>query len=308
MNTILTFNLPLNNLELARVNPKKPPSIKQKIREERKREQQIGIAVTVAILIAIICVSGFLLYSMFFSSSEDVLPKPTLQFEPADSSFTAKAAIVDHLSLTIPNKTFVQTVATILTKANYTVDYFGGEEVTVNFYRNLPTGEYKLIILRVHSALDANNKPPLALFTSEPLDSRKHVNEQLTDQVQGVAFLPYKTGDKTYFGILSKFIKTSMKGLQNSIIIAMGCDGLTYTDMAQAFIEKGARTYISWNGSVSASHTDQATTQLLQHLVTEGQTIKQAVENTMKEVGPDPGYDNTLEYYPLESGKYAIQN
>jgi hypothetical protein len=288
---------------------KKHVGIKQKIREEKKRERRISMAATVAILIAIISVSGFFLYSMLFSSSEeDVLPKPTLQFTPTNSSSEFKAAIVDHLSLTAPNEAFVQTVATILTKANYTVDYFSGEKVTVNFYRNLPVSGYKLIILRVHSALDASNKPPLALFTSEPLDSRKHVNEQLNDEVEGVTFLPYRQGDKVYFGIPPKFIRLSMKGtFQNSLIIAMGCDGLTYTDMAEAFIEKGAKAYISWNGSVSASHTDQATTQLLQHLVTESQTIRQAVDNTMKEVGPDPAYNNTLEYYPLESGNYAIQ-
>jgi hypothetical protein len=288
---------------------KKPLSIKQKVREERKRGQRIAIVVAVAILVAIISVSSFFLYSTLFPSSEDsVLPEPTLQFKPANSSSAVKAAIVDHLSLTAPNQTFVQTVAAILTKADYIVDYFSGEQVTVNFYRNLPTGGYKLIILRVHSALDANGKPPLALFTSEPLDSRKHVNEQLTDQVEGVAFLPYKQGDKAYFGILSKFISLSLKGtFQGSIIVAMGCNGLTYLDTARAFTEKGAKAYISWNGSVSANHTDEATAQLLQHLVTEGQTIKQAVENTMKEVGPDQEYNNTLDYYPLESGNHAIQ-
>jgi hypothetical protein len=68
--------------------------------------------------------------------------------------------------------------------------------------------------------------------------------------------------------------------------------------MAEAFIEKGAKVYISWNGSVSASHRDQATTQLLKHLITEKQTIKQAVTETMKEVGSDPAHGSILQYYP----------
>jgi hypothetical protein len=88
----------------------------------------------------------------------------------------------------------------------------------------------------------------------------------------------------------------------------MGCDSLRYTDMAQAFIEKGAKAYIGWNGSVSASHTDIATTRLLQHIITQKQTIKQAIENTMKEVGIDPTYKSQLTYYPTNAGQYTIKN
>ena len=87
----------------------------------------------------------------------------------------------------------------------------------------------------------------------------------------------------------------------------MGCNGLTYTDMAKAFIEKGAKVYISWNESVLASHTDQATTHIFQHLILEKQSIKQALDNTMKVVGPDPAHKSLLIYYPIEAGNYTIQ-
>lgn len=289
---------------------KKRVGTKAEIRAIKNRERRMLTAIFLSFILIVIALSAYFGYLIFHSSSgEDVLPEPTLQFKPTEPNSELKAAIVDHLSLTMPNETFVQVTATILTKANYTVDYFSGEKVTVNFYRNLPMGRYKLTILRVHSALDANGEPPLALFTSEPLDSRKHVNEQLTEQVQGVTFLPYRPGDKAYFGIVPKFIESSVKGeFLNSVIIAMGCDGLRYTDMAQAFIEKGAKAYISWNASVSASHTDVATTQLLKHLVTEEQTIEQAVENTMQEVGPDPAYKSLLTYYPLEVREQTIEN
>lgn len=289
---------------------KKPLGTKAKIRAEKERERRVATAVFLAFILIAIVLSGYFTYSILYSSpDEDAFPEPTLQFKPAVSNPELKAAIVDHLSLTAPNQTFFQTAATLLTQANYTVDYYSGEKVTVNFYRNLPTGRYKLIILRVHSALDANGQPPLALFTSEPLDSRKHVNEQLTDQVMGVFFTPYNPGDKAYFGIVPGFIQQSVKGgFNNSLIIAMGCDGLAYTDMAQAFTQKGAKAYISWNASVSAAHTDTATITLLQHLVTERQTIRQAVTNTMIAVGPDPTYNCTLDYYPLAAGEKTIEN
>jgi hypothetical protein len=292
---------------------KKRLSTKALIRAEKERQRRIATATFTALILIAILFSAYFGYQILFSSSlseeETTLPEPTLQFKPTEFNSELKAAIVDHLSLKMPNETFVQVTATILTKANFTVDYFSGEKVTVNFYRNLPMGRYKLIILRVHSALDANGNPPLALFTSEPLDSRKHVNEQLSGQVQGVMFTPYTPGDKAYFGIMPNFIESCVKGqFQNSLIIAMGCDGLRYTDMAQAFIEKGAKAYIGWNASVSASHTDTATISLLRHLITEKQTIKQAVENTMKEAGPDPTYKSQLTYYPLNTGEYTIKD
>lgn len=78
-----------------------------------------------------------------------------------------------------------------------------------------------------------------------------------------------------------------------------GFEGLDNTLMAKIFIEKGAKVYISWSQPVSASHTDTATTQLLQHFLTEKLTLKEAVRETFKEVGFDPAYKRLLIYYPL---------
>jgi len=181
----------------------------------------------------------------------------------------------------------------------------------VEFYRNLPTHGYGLLILRVHSTATNPDRTegPVTLFTSERYDRSKHVYEQLTDQLGGVAFSQDEMKEGiAYFGINPPFVTQGMNGkFQSTIILMMGCEGLDNTLIAEAFVEKGARAYVSWNGSVSSSHTDQAATQLLKHMVTEGQTISQAVENTAREVGPDKVYDSILKYYPLASGNYAIQ-
>ena len=220
-----------------------------------------------------------------------------------------KASIVDHLSLSQPNQTFIQTATKTLITAGFTVDYYKGEEVTVEFYRDLPTHDYDLIILRAHSALGADMRPPLALFTSEPYSKTKYVHEQLTGQVVRVTFYEgEEPKEPSYFGIGPEFVKQSMNGkFQKTIIIMMGCNGLTYTYMAEAFIEKGAEVYISWSYSVLASHTDLATTRLLQHFIIEKQTLREAGCKTFKEVGPDPSYKSLLLYYPLEAGNYTIQ-
>lgn len=275
---------------------KKRHGTKAEIRAYKKRIRHTATAITVAILVAIIAISSFLIYS-YLNPSQNQTISQTFQF---------KAAIVDQGSLSPTagfNPVFIETATNILEQAGYTVDYYPGEEVTVEFYRNLPTHGYGLIILRVHSGLQEGNRPPVIFFTSEYYSETKYVYEQLTGQLWKGRIGTFKEDEfiegQTYFGISPEFVKKGMKKkFQNTTVIMMGCNGLTYTDMTEAFIEKGARIYVSWNGSVSASHTDQATTQLLKHLITEKQTVKQAVTETMKEVGPDPADGSILLYYP----------
>jgi hypothetical protein len=274
---------------------KKHVGAKQKIREQKEREQRILLSVFLAIILIIaISVSSFLVNSILRQPSQVV-----------NSTSEPNAAIVDQLSLTYPNQTFIQTVRNTLKQAGYKVDYYPGEQITVPFYKNLPTHGYNLIILRVHSAL-WGEPSSLALFTSEPYSTTKYVSEQINGQL-GIAM--YYPSRDLYFGISVKFLQSAMNGrFQNTTIIMMGCKGMQYTPTAEAFIARGAKVCIGWSDSVSAPHTDTATEHLLRHLVTEKQTIKQAVDNTMKEVGPDPADKSLLSYYPLEAGEQTIDN
>lgn len=278
---------------------KKPKGKKARVQAYKKRSAYVATAITVAILVAIIAISSFLIYS-------HLNPSPNQTSNPA---FQLKAAIVDHLSLSAPNQTFIKTATNILKEAGFTVDYYPGEEVNVEFYRNLPSHSHDLIILRVHSALSGERKPPLALFSSEPYNKMEHVHEQITGQVVMVRFQTYQEGDPTYFGIFPNFVRSSMNGrFENTMVIMMGCDGLTDTDMAKAFIEKGAKVYISWFGPVSASHTDLATAHVLQHFLIEKRTLKEAIRETFKEIGSDPAYKSLLIYYPLEVGDQTVED
>jgi hypothetical protein len=212
-----------------------------------------------------------------------------------------KAAIVDHLSLSYPNQEFVRECSDILKKAGYAVDYYHGEEVTVELYRNLPAFEYDLIVFRVHSAYIPKYLS-LAMFTSEPYSKERYVQEQARNRVVRGFIEPYHQGDPDYLAITDKFVRYSMQGFfKNTTIIMMGCTGIKKS-MASAFLEKGAKVYIGWNGLVSANHTDAATLQLLKHLLLERQTIAQSVSRTMKDVGHDPQHKSMLLYWPIESG------
>jgi hypothetical protein len=176
----------------------------------------------------------------------------------------------------------------------------------VNFYRNLPTHGYKIIILRVHSALGWYGEPPVCLFTSEPYSQDRFIYEQLTDQLTR-AYYNVSGESKYYFGILPEFVRSSMSGrFEKAIVFMMGCNGLSYIDMAKAFTDKGAKVYIGWYNSVSVSHTDAATIKLLQHYLIEKLTLKQSIQETFKEVEFDP-YKSLLIYYPLEAGEQTIE-
>lgn len=216
-----------------------------------------------------------------------------------------KAAIVDHLSISWPNPAFVTECSAILEDAGYQVDYFKGEDVTVEFYRTLPTHHYKLIIFRVHSAY-VPKYLSLAMFTSEPYSKQRYVYEQLRNRVASGYIEPHQQGDPRYLVITDKFVRSSMEGtFDGALVVMMGCKGIKKC-AATAFIEKGAMAYVGWDGLVSARHTDQATIRFLKKLLSESQTIAQAVTQTMSEVGHEPEYHSSFLFWPIEAGHYAV--
>jgi hypothetical protein len=211
------------------------------------------------------------------------------------------AAIVDQLSLTQPNPGFVGAATDLLEQAGYDVHYFPGEQVTVDFYRNLPALGYDLIVLRVHSAAtqeidretgSRNDAEYVSLFTGEPYREMKYPDDQSTGRV-GKAL--YHKGAPPLFGITPDFVETSMRGrFDGALIIMMGCDGLRFRQTGQAFMDRGAKAFVSWSSLVSPSHTDLATQRLLQKLLVEELPVREAFAETATEIGPDPFYGGTL--------------
>lgn len=213
------------------------------------------------------------------------------------------AAIVDQLSLTQPNPAFAENATAILEEAGYQVDYYPGEEVTVDFYRDLPTYGYDLLLLRVHSGLARDYGEPtdyVSLFSGEPFSDTEHAQER-ADGLVGRA--SYYDGSPQVFGIVPAFIQSSMQGrFDGATVVLMGCDSLKTETTAAAFIDKGAKVVVGWDGRVSAEHTDTAGEHLLRHLLADGLNTEDAVARTMTEVGPDPEYESVLLLYPPAGG------
>jgi hypothetical protein len=221
-----------------------------------------------------------------------------------------KAVIVDQLSSVQENDVFVTSVTEELEDYGFQVDLCQGDNVTVDFYRELATHGYKLIIFRAHSGLlerGGEIDMRTVLFTNEAYSESAHPLEQVYEQLtMGGAC----QGCPMMFGITPEFVRaksvfdqgTDMDGeFDNTVIIMMGCSGMALLDMAQAFIDKGASMYLAWDRSVDLYYVDNATAYLINQLCSEQLTIRDAVDNTMAAIGPDPNYGANLTFYAPES-------
>jgi hypothetical protein len=254
----------------------------------RNRIMALATASTIIILIAAIV--------LFYYPNQQSLPK---------------AAIIDQVSSStvfpdsrLPNETFIAGAEQLLQERFSTVDYYS-ENATVDNYKALPSLGYKLILWRAHSALDLTSKY-IAISTSENNSSKTYEfsDDQLT--LCSIVGDPYY-----YWSITPNFIEESMDGrFEDTIIILMSCNGLKseYEKTAEAFIQKGAMVFISWDGWIGSSDNDEAITLLLQDLILQNNTIKEAVENAPSYDSPIYG-PSKLNYYPqTEVGNYRIPN
>lgn len=231
-----------------------------------------------------------------------------------DQISTPKAALIDHLSFSSPppNETFKVQCEAVLEYVGFDFTYYEGEQVTVDFYKNLPTYDYSLVILRVHSAVIKKEEGGLTdligLFTSEVYNETTVNPQYISDLHDGKLALArlFKDEDTYYFGITPLFVQSNMLGtFKNTVIIMMGCEGLNQPSMADALVQRGAKVYISWTGLVSIFHTDQCTIQLLQSLL-ENQTIETAVQEISQELWPT-GWSK-LDYFPKEVGANILRD
>jgi len=219
---------------------------------------------------------------------------------------TWQATLVDQLSIepSFANLTryFNETLTSMLSNSGYDVKYYPGKDVTVNFYRDLPSKGGKITVLRVHSTVRTNSSF-VDLFTSEEFKDGEHV--ELYGQLSRAKFL---VGSKEYFAIGPTFVNQTMSGrFDDSIIILMGCRSLETESMAKALIGKGAKVVVGWDDWIDIIRTDNATIFLLTKLL-EDEPIITAIEKTNIKYPPTSRLDiGRLKYYPLSAANYTIE-
>jgi hypothetical protein len=219
-----------------------------------------------------------------------------------------RAAIVDQLYNLQPNEAFIANVTTELEEYGFAVDLYQGDVITVDFYRELPTHGHKLIVFRAHSGILVRGDfyiPKTVLFTNEEYSTGAHPTEQAFERLLIGAAGP---GQPIMFGITAGFVTRSMKGrFDDTVIIIMGCGGIYWTDLAQAFVDKGASAYLAWDSNVLLPYVDEASLYLIGQLCSEKATIKEAVDSTMQVEGLDPEYEAELQYYPSVTGNWTLE-
>lgn len=221
-------------------------------------------------------------------------------FQPHTENWTA--AIVDQVTVegeNLFNQDFNTTSAYLLNFSGFDVKYYPGDDVTVDFYKDLPSKGSKIIILRAHSAV-RNVSDFVDLFTSERFVEGKYY--EYGNQISIAEFLGT---DHRYFAIGSTFVDFSMKGRFDAdcVIILMGCNSLEKESMAKALVDKGAKVVIGWTSWVLLDDTDNSTAQLLQHLLVNRNNIEAAVDKT--NLVPHP-FGATLDYYPKSAWNYIV--
>ncbi len=240
----------------------------------------------------------------------------TLLLWPAGDAGPPRAVIIDQLSFTDPNPEFIDQATAMLGAAGYEVDYVPPDEVTVDFYRDLPRRGYDLIVVRSHSTQERVRRTPIlaangapiggeaetidsivGLFTNEIYSRRTHLDEQRARQL-GYMSYPGSPERGRFFGFWPEFVQGGMRGnFHGATFVLMGCGGLNSTGMAEALVDRGVSRFISWDNLVTAAHTDRATERLLKHLL-DGRDAGDAAAQTMAEVGPDPAFGGRLAAYP----------
>ncbi len=222
------------------------------------------------------------------------------------------AAIIDQLDDIIPNKSFQQKALEYLEKAGYDVDIYTTEDITVDFYKKLPSMNYKFIYIRTHSLEVAKLGDSTFLFTGEKYDIDKYILEQLSGQVRRAIpindQLPdemIKNGtmltDAMYFTIGSKLIDELMIGeFPQTVIIIGGCESVRKHDLAKSLILRGASAVVGWDRTIGSFENDRVMLALLEETLINKIGIYDAIISVDEEFGSGLQYSSKLNYIQPE--------
>jgi len=253
----------------------------------------------------------------------------TVEAKNIQTESIPKAAIIDQLHDDIPNILLQQKATELLAAAGYEVDLFTTKDITLDFYKRLPSMNYDLVMIRTHGASDENDNDSVTLFTGEKYQTDKYISEQLFGQVKRAVPLlevtffvnseetewiivndTYSTLSKPaekrittsneYFAITPELFDKGVEGkFQGTIFVLGGCSTMKTSSMAESLIKRGASAVIGWDDAVSSTDNDRILLQLLEKLFVNNMELDESVESLMQDLPMEQMvYPSRLKYYP----------
>jgi hypothetical protein len=219
------------------------------------------------------------------------------------------AAVIDQLYDLIPNKKYQQKSLEYLENAGFDVDVYTTEDITVDFFKKLPSMNYEFIIFRTHSLEVAHLGNSTFLFTGEKYDIDKYIFEQLSGQVhralpisdqysEDVIEEAIANPDAMYFTIGSKLIDELMIGeFPQSVIIIGGCESVRNPDLAKSLVLRGASSVIGWDRSINSMENDKVMLALLEEALINKTGMYDAIGSVMDRYGENLQYSSELFYF-----------
>ena len=233
----------------------------------------------------------------------------TSKLESKQTPTQLRAAIIDQVHNDLPNFELQAGAQRMLEDAGYQVDLYTTDEITVDFYKNLPSMNYHFILIRSHGGEDPNYEYPTRLFTGEKFSSEKYTAEQIYRQV-GFGFPIYLEEfeelkesdqgfyDNAYFTIGSKMVDDGMVGtFPDSIIIVGGCQSAKSNDLMESLVRRGASQVLGWYGTIETKDNDRAMIWLLEEILVKEVPLLDAVDELNEEMVLDFKYLNKLKLF-----------
>lgn len=218
------------------------------------------------------------------------------------------AVIIDQLNDSIPNKYFQDKATQFLVLAGYQVDIINTEDITVDFYKNLPSMNYEYIVIRTHGLEDTENENATFLFTGEKYDINKYISEQLSGQLgKGAPIYEEERNlieedivaleESMYFLVGAKWVDELMVGnFPDSVILIGGCESLRNKDLATSLIWRGASEVIGWDRTIGSIENDRIMLEFLEKTLIDNEKIEDVVIELNTEFSPELQYSSELRH------------
>ena len=220
----------------------------------------------------------------------------------------SKAVIIDQLHDEIPNPDFQQNATDYFKTAGYEVDLYTTKDITVDFYKELPSMDYEFIVIRSHATGYSSIFSAEALFTGEKYSTKKYSADQLSGHLGKAVPInanliknmsQQNLANQTYFVIGSKFVDEKMVGeFPGSVIVLAGCYTTSTNLLSKSLIDRGASVVVGWDNTVLSDQNDKVILSFLEKMLVKGEVVPEAVSSVTNEfrLYLDPV---GLRYYPM---------